>query len=320
MTKQQKKIKYLKFYSTKFLAKYLHHSEEFLLSVQKKQLDFYSFEPDVPIKGKKRDLYIPSKPLEIILRKIDSKILDRIALPDTFQGGFKGNSPRTNAEPHIGHSEILKVDIRKFFPSTPPVKVFAAFKSLKMTSGCAKLLTDLVTVQKPNPHLPQGFVTSPKIAALVLRGFEHRLHSLAVKFGWSYTFWVDDITISGNFPVGKFKNLIIKMLLDEGFVAHPDKIDVLKMDVGDRMIVTGVVVNKFTNIPKEKRGWISKALHFILKFGAKDYLKNKGVEVTESNIDHLKNKLMGNIHYALGINQALGQKYKKQFCMINWQV
>ena len=75
--------------------------------------------------------------------------------------------------------------------------VLKAFRELGMSSACSNLLTKLVTVQEPWPQLPQGFPTSPKVTALVLKKLEKRLRVLAEKYKWDITYWYDDISISG---------------------------------------------------------------------------------------------------------------------------
>lgn len=315
-----KQRRFLKFYSIKSLARYLGFTEDFLLSIRQNHSKIYRYKPNADIKGKKRSLYITKGTgLELILKKIDRLILSRIDLPDSFQGGVKGKSLLTNAQHHVKAHEILKIDIKDFFPSVTPDRVSKTFRSLKMNTECANLLADLTTVRQPIAHLPQGFNTSPKIAALTLRGFEHRLFRLAQRYDWNYTFWIDDITISGHFPVGKFKNLIIKMLNEEGFQVSPHKIILLKED--EPLIVNGVVVNEIPNIEKKKRQWISQSLYFMNKYGVKSHLIKKCFPPNE--IDRIRNwyqnRLLGLIHYTLSINRKLGELYKRQFCSINWE-
>lgn len=311
------KKKLFKFYSLEKLAKHLGESEGFLLYLVKNHETFHYFKPRVKIKNKYRDFFVARPPLKRVLRSIDTKILDRLSLPDTFQGGFKGKSLLNNAQTHVGAYEILKIDIQDFFPSISPGRIQDCFYNLGMKSSIARLLSKITTVVVvPKSHLPQGFITSPKIAALTLLKFENRLNKLAIKYGLIYTFWIDDITISGNFPVHKFKNTIIQMLEAEGFKVNAKKIVVMTNQ--DRMEVNGVVINKFPNIPSEKRDYISKMLYSLCKTSPKGYLANNGVKPTDDNVEDLRNKLLGNIHFTLSINKKLGEKYKKIFSQIQW--
>ena len=309
------KKKKLKFFTIKVLAKHLLISEDFLLSLKRNHRYDYYHRARVT-RGKKRELYDAKPKLKKVLKQIDKKILDVIPLPDQFQGGIKGKSLRTNAERHVKKQAILKIDIKDFFPSISPDKVFKAFKKLQWSDECAEIISILTTVREPSPHLPQGFSTSPKVAALVLIDFERRLHYLAERYNWKYTFWVDDITISGNLPVLKFKNTIVKILKSEGFDVRSNKIDTLTSNM--QLIVNSVVVNQFPNIPRKKRNEIKDELYYIQKFGPRNHLSRKGIAATEESIIKLKNHLLGNIHFVMGINKNLGNKYKNDFLSINW--
>src|SRR3989339_217594 len=183
-----KRKKYFKFYSIKSLAKHLGVSEGFLIDLANKQDGNYKFCQGVMIKNKRRAL-------------------------------------RDNAQFHTGKKYILKIDIADFFPSISPEKIFKTLKQLQIADKPASLLTTLVTVKNPHPHLPQGFCTSPKIASLVLLNLEKRFHNLFKEKKCDYSFWVDDITFSSDMPIGKFKNLILKILKDEGFSVRQKKRD-----------------------------------------------------------------------------------------------
>ncbi len=312
----KRKRAYLKFQSIKFLANYLDHSKEFLLDIPKHQQDFYIYMPDRPVPGKpgkKRTYYNPTKPYKKFLKLIDQRLLSRLVFPKTFQGGIQGFSTKTNAEKHVGKQELVKIDIKDFFPSITPDQVRRAFLSLKMSNDCAKLLTDLTTVNNTKPQLPQGFPTSPKIAVLVLRNFEKRIHALASEFDWDVTFWIDDIAISGNFPVTKFKKIISIILHDEGFIAHPNKTIGFKRGDSKKRIITGAVVNKKLNITKEKRKWIEDSLYYIKKFGIVNHLKRSNIEPNKINIEKFKQKLFGRINHTKTINPILGEDYDKKF-------
>lgn len=316
-----KKRTSLKFLSIKFLAKYLDHSKEFLLDIPSHQRDFFIYMPDKPVPGKPgktRTFYAPTEPYKKLLKIIDKRILSRISMPDSFQGGIKGFSPRTNAEKHLAKHELIKVDIKDFFPSINPEFVYKAFLKLGMSKINADLLTQLTTVKYPKPQLPQGFPTSPKISILVLRNFEKRIHKLAKQFGWDKSFWIDDISISGNFPVNKFKKLVLKILKDEGFLPHPDKTTGMKKGDRKQRLITGIVVNKKLNLPREKRRLIEQELYYIKRFGIKHHLIKKGGSSTEMEIQKFKLRLFGKINNIKNINPQLGAKYQKQFDSINW--
>lgn len=188
-----------------------------------------------------------------------------------------------------------------------------------MNFKCADLLSSLMTVQHPSPHLPQGFPTSPKIAALVLSGFEGKLHQFCTKYGWEYTFWVDDITFSvkpGGVPIGRFKNFIIKLLHDSGFAVNQKKIE--RTTNQKRMIVNGVVVNKKPNVPKERIKNTKLYLYQLLKVGPRKFLTSRKIRADDINVERLRNRMAGNVSYIFSINSMLGKKLKSQLVTVDW--
>lgn len=310
-----KKRRTIHFFSLKFLAKELSVSEEFLLDVLNKRRGMYKFRPNAKVGKKERNLFTAKKPLENIHKGIN-KVLDTLDLPEAFQGSIKGKSVKTNATIHLGAQEILKIDIKDFFPSITPEKVKKAFRKLGLSEKCAQVLTLLVTVQVPTPHLPQGFSTSPKVAALTLSNFERHLHRLSKTYGWRYSFWVDDITISSQKPLANLKNLLIKILREDGFVINPKKLKLMTRN--GRMVINGVVINKFPNVPKHKRNEIKNELFYLKKYGIANHLTKKKVPLTAENIKKLRNTLQGKISYVKAINLALAKKYQKDFDSISW--
>ena len=77
--------------------------------------------------------------------------------------------------------------------------------------------------------------------------------TLAKKYGFNYSRYVDDITFSGEKE--QFKNISAilkysrKIVKDENFVLHPDKLRIMKRH--QRQEVTGVIVNEKPNVNKK---------------------------------------------------------------------
>ena len=305
-------IKELKFFSTKSLARYLGEPEAVLLRIANEQAKHYRFKQGVLIKNKKRDFYVPDYKLNRILKKVDKKILNKVNWPKSFVGGIKGRDLKMNAKMHSNQTVILKVDIKEFYPSITPDNVKKALSNLGIKNEPLSILTRLMTVKGEKPHLPQGFCTSPKIAALVLLPIDRRLHGIKNKHEITYSFWIDDLTISGKFSVGRLKNLVVKIIKEEGFECHKIK----TLTQRDRMVVTGVIVNKFPNIKKEQRQKIESTLSHLLRSGLEGYLIDKEIKVNEENLDGLKNYLLGTVHQIISINPELGAKYKKKLLTI----
>jgi hypothetical protein len=103
-------------------------------------------------------------------------------------------------------------------------------------------------------HVPQGAPTSPAITNQICRKLDHRLAGLAKRFGFVFTRYADDISLSGSGEAAtKVKELLRfaqRIIRDEGFVVHPDKVRVLRR--GRRQEVTGLTVNAKPAVERQK--------------------------------------------------------------------
>lgn len=313
-----KKRKSLKFNSVKYLSNYLGYPDSFLKSIQLEFDDHYRVDSERTINGKKRIIVYPDVTLKSVLRQIDRKIMDRLIYPSSYQGGVKGGSILTNAQLHLRQPTVLKIDIKSFFPSVSSDNVKRAFQRRGFSKNASAFMASITTVNNPFDHLPQGFPTSPKIALLSLEPFERRLYLLAKKFDWKYSFWIDDITISANVPLNRFINTIKRMLLEEGFRINDDKFKRYGFATGrSKKMVTGLIVNKKINVPKEYTRSLRKAIYICGKFGPQRLLFDKCFPQT-SNIKKLHDTLLGKINYVKSINHSVGNKLMSDFNKINF--
>ena len=117
------------------------------------------------------------------------------------------------------------------------------FIEYKFSPDIARILTRLTTY---NGHLPQGAPTSATIANLVFSiNIGTKIHNLAVINRWTFTTFIDDVTISSPCDFKEHIPSIIKMITDGGFkISHPKT--TYKTDHPN---ITGVKVgNNYLNI------------------------------------------------------------------------
>lgn len=308
---------FLHFYSVKFLAKHLGYPETFLNKIANDNRKFCSINPKRNIGGKERIIAYPNPVFKNVLKSIDKKILTRFDFPDTFHGGVKGASTIDHAKEHVNKRVLLKIDLKNFYPSVTPERVQSSLIRRGFSKKVADLVTRIVTVEYPHPHLPQGFPTSPKIALLTLENFEKRLHQLRKKFGWKVGFWVDDLVISANFPLEKFKNTIVSMFHDEGFEVNLRKTTV--SSGRGRKMVTGLVVDRKVNVPKEYINSVSLTIHSINKFGLKKYYTHRGKVDGYKSQNTVKTTLLGKINYVIRVNPFVGKRLLDGYEKIPWK-
>ncbi|WP_049487827.1 reverse transcriptase domain-containing protein [Streptococcus parasanguinis] len=271
--------------------------------------------------GGKRELLIPSFNLKIIQTWILNNILYTQSVSSSATGFIKGKSIVDNAEPHIGHKYIFKTDILNFFPSIKLRNIFLLFFYFGYTVEVSYILASLCTYEG---YLPQGAPTSPYLSNLILRDFDIKLQNICSSLNYTYTRYADDITISSDTKITKFYieylldtisqllnsiTYFLKLNLDKTKVLHP----------GQRKIITGVLVNKRLNVPKELLSEIRLEIYCLQKYGASNRLKAYNLKNnTDLNIASYRQKLYGKICFVNMINPIKAEKLYDQFYDINW--
>ncbi len=259
---------------------------------------------------KERKLVIAKKPLCDIHCRIND-LLDTLSFPPELQGGIKGRSTILNASSHVGKQHFASFDIVNFFDSISSKVVYKSFIRLGCSPDVSHIITRLVTF---NGKLPQGFATSPKVSAIVIFNLNHRLRLFFQKFNLGHTFWVDDLSVSGNYNIGKLKKLIYKIFKQEGFVLHgnPSKSKIFKR--GERRVCTGLVVNEKINAKKDYWRSVRQELYLCEKFGVRSFMVNSGKYCGVLPSQYL-NSLEGRIAFLCRLDERYS-KYRHQFVEI----
>jgi retron-type reverse transcriptase len=214
--------------------------------------------------------------LEQILRKVD--------LHEAAHGFRTDHSILTNASPHCGAPLVINLDLRDFFPNVTWRRVFGLFQALGYSRSVAMIFAQLCTeppvedvgmdgetwhVATGVRHLPQGAPTSPAITNLLCRRMDARMSGIARKHGFVYTRYADDLTFSSPTENREASRKLLwhvkKVVAEEGFQPHPDKLRV--MGKGRRREVTGLVVAGKPGVPREDVRAFRALLHRLDKHG-----------------------------------------------------
>ncbi len=149
---------------------------------------------EIETNGKRRGVQEPKELLQRLHRRI-AELLRRVACPEYLHSGIRGRSYLTNAFSHDISVPIIKLDIRKFYPSTCKPAIYKFFhETMHCRRDVAGLLADLLTYHH---HLPTGSGASQVIAYWVFRQLFDEISLLARANDLVMTCYVDDITISG---------------------------------------------------------------------------------------------------------------------------
>jgi RNA-directed DNA polymerase len=268
-------------YKRSYIKRAIYHTKYFYrtFSIKKKN-------------GKKREI---SEPLPS-LKEIQDWILNNILYIRKNNRFAKAYIPQKtivdNIKFHINQPIVLCVDIQDFFHSITLQSVQEIFVEFGYSLRVAEVLAKLCCLEG---HLPQGAPTSPQLSNIYMHSFDTSVAKYCVNKQIRYTRYADDLTFSGNFDDIEVLSFVSQNLNAIGLKINPEKTKVMTSNM--RQIITGIVVNKKAQIPKEKRRELRQAIYYIKKFGLESHLEK--VQCNKSN--YLKH-LLGIANYFLFIN------------------
>ncbi len=240
---------------------------KFLVYCRKEEESYKSF--CIPKKrGGQRVIEAPKEDLKNVQLAIKNRLSEFYSPPSGCYGFVGGGGVVKNAECHIQKRYVVKADIKDFFGSVNAKRVNGIFKHLGASRKISYILTQVCTKEG---RLPQGAPSSPILSNMVAYRMDRQLIKLANKNNIVYTRYADDITFSlkSGYPPdgivfvaddgwawpGKELNNIVEA---NGFSINIDKFYLHRND--HRQIVTGVKVNKKTNV---SRGYIRQTRAMI---------------------------------------------------------
>lgn len=207
--------------------------------------------------GGVRIINSPNDELKYIQKKLYHLLYNNqknFQTPNNISHAFqKGKSIITNAKIHRNKKYVLNVDLQDFFPSFHFGRVKGFFeknKNFKVPKDVALTIAQLTCYKG---ILPQGSPSSPIITNLICTILDFRLLKLAKKYKLDYSRYADDLTFSTNFnfkiKIRPFLQDLTKEINRAGFKLN-DKKTRLQFNTS-RQEVTGLIVNKKLNVPKE---------------------------------------------------------------------
>ena len=240
----------------KHIAAYLSISPSLIRQIlHKKGYHYRKFDLEKS-DGTPREISTPKTYLKVIQWWICDNILDRSDQQEAIHGFRRGRSFITNAQSHVGCNHLLNMDIAKFFPTIQVEMISECFQKMGYQADGAKLLAELCSLEG---SAPTGAPTSPSIGNLVLADFDQDMASLAEQNGLHYTRYADDLTFSSADRIpDELTETVTELVAEYGFAINAKKTKF--MGRGDRMEVTGVVINSVPSLPRE---WRNRARGFL---------------------------------------------------------
>ena len=224
-------------------------SPRLLMSIVRRKAHYYrSFEISKR-NGEPRTILAPRTFLKVIQWWIVDNIFKDLHFePDIF-GFVRERGHIKNALFHANSTHILNVDIENFFPSIRFGAVKEVFVGLGYSSDVSSQLAELCTF---GSCLPQGAPTSPTIANLAAKKLDRSLREIAARNKYRFSRYADDITFSSRtFIPRSFLDDIRQIINHHNFTLKDQKTRFL--GPGDRMMITGLVVNEKIQPPRKWR-------------------------------------------------------------------
>lgn len=226
--------------------------------------------------GGLRRISAPIKPIKDVQRRLASLLLGWYTPPAQVHGFVLGRDPRSNARPHRRQQWVLKADLTDFFPTIHFGRVRGLFMSypFEFAAAPATLLAQICCYKK---RLPQGAPTSPIVSNFICRGMDRQLAELARAERCYFTRYADDLTLStdrtvfpedlavlvkGQAEVGP---ALASIVTNAGFTINPRKTRLTRDS--QRQRVTGLVVNRQLNVPRDYVRGLRNLLHIWRCYG-----------------------------------------------------
>ncbi len=239
-------------------------------------------------RGGTRTLLVPERRLKFLQRKT-LVLLEKLYSPRAPAHGFiKKRGALTNANAHQTRRYLLNLDLRDYFGAITRRRVLGMLKALGLEEEVAIAVCSLCVTRN---QLPQGAPTSPILSNMVDYRLDRDLINFARQHWLRYTRYADDISLSsyvnptalfeggvplpGRVPVEQLSASLRSVILSNGFEINPEK--VWFSGPKSQKEVTGLVVNKFTNVKRSFVRNLRAALHKIETMGVapaeQDYQK-----------------------------------------------
>ena len=286
--------------------------------------------------GKVRKISAPKPKLLSIQRTLAAE-LEKYYVPKKCCHGFtKDRSIVSNAQNHINKKYVFNIDLENFFESIHFGRVKNLLKShpFNYSEEAAIILAQICC---RNGSIPQGAPTSPIISNLICWKLDAQLQKLAHDNNCTYSRYADDITFSftksrKKLPINilqtnnvgeVFVGLDLKKIIEaNGFKINKDKVRL--QGRSQRQEVTGITVNKGTNLKREFIRKTGSMLHAWKKFGSaaaeKDYLDKYRLKkimdwqkdsIKDSNGKFFECVVKGRINYIQMVLGRSNEVYRK---------
>ncbi|MGK9236838.1 reverse transcriptase family protein [Inquilinus limosus] len=196
------------------------------------------------------------KPLLDRIHRRAARLLSNIETPDFLYSAVKGRSYVTNAARHSPDQSTVKIDLRKFYPSTRIQSVYHFFRDRMQCDGdVAGILANLLTV---DGHLPTGSSVSPILWFFAYEDMFHDMEALANGRDCTMTCYIDDMVFTGPNAGRRLIYDAIQIARKYRLWGHKTK----RFKPGQPKVITGVAItNVGPRLPNRRQKAIADDLN-----------------------------------------------------------
>jgi len=297
------------------------------LGVTLRQLDWLAYGKDryrvfsIPkASGEPRRIDEPVEKLKTVQRWILRHILSKLPPHRAAQGFRRKRSILTNARKHLLKQVVVRIDLKDFFPSISLAQARRVYLKAGYPYTVANLLANLSTREGV---LPIGAPTSPALANHVCGKLDQRLWMLSYRARFFYTRYADDLVFSSyNRKFGSLVPFLKQVITAEGFEINEKKVAIARRS--GRQTVTGIVVNRRTNLDRARYKWIRAVVHNCQMHGVGPEFDKwcqrmtKMERIRPSDTDQFRRQLAGQVAYLRHTNPRKFGKLWRQFQEIDF--
>lgn len=264
--------------------------------------------------GGTRVIHAPIDELKLVQKRLAAHLSSCLAEITDARGvdkecvlshGFrKGFSIVSNAKQHRNRRYVFNVDLADFFPSINFGRVRGYFSQNRDFALAINVSTIIAQIACRNGSLPQGSPCSPVISNLIGNILDVHLAKLASSAGCTYTRYADDLSFSTNLkqfprsisaPHANSNGLWLpsqeleSRIRRAGFDLNPQK---TRMSIrNSRQMVTGLIVNKTVNVPREYQKRTRAMCEKLFRTGSYDYSPGTKAPTSQRVLEPLHGRL-----------------------------
>jgi len=250
--------------------------KEWTVALETKIEDLYKiYEIKQGRKGKRRIIEEPIPELKRVQQALIS-LFERFELLECCMAR-KGRGIGDNADIHADAQHILRIDIKKCYPSITEKMIINTINNKNVLSNTLqKMMVEATTFctmsqlnNLSNAVLPTGAPTSPILCNIALTPIDEYMLKFADQMGYRYTRYIDDLIFSTTKEKRDWGLIDIAYNGLAIFDLQPNKRKTKWMTRGhkDKMIVTGVSVGKGNRVPRDFKRMVRAKLNNLAKEG-----------------------------------------------------